>query len=180
MEVFLEKSNGEYDFSCLMWYVPQFYKDLIIAWGKKNIPDSKLFVDPEDPNSSGREDETHVTIKYGIHSKDPADVENVTKGFGSFLVELGKVSKFEKAGKYDVIKLAVNGKKLRELNAKVSASLECTDTYKEYNPHITIAYVKPGSCDHLLDTDVFKDLKIKATELIFSIAGADNKVPIAL
>lgn len=180
MELFLEKSDQTYDYSCLMWRCPQFYKDLIVAWGKKNIPDENLFIDPEDAGSSGREDDTHVTVKYGIHTKDPQDIQNLVSGFGTFLVEFGKVSKFEKQGKYDVIKIAVNGKKLRELNAKVSAELECTDTYKEYNPHVTIAYVKPGTCDHLLDKDMFQDLRVKATELIFSIAGVDNKVTIAL
>jgi 2'-5' RNA ligase len=173
MTVFLEKTDGIYKYSCLMWAAPTFYKDLIISWGKTHIPDNLLYTDPEDP-SLGREDDQHVTVKYGIHTKDPTDVQEVVKDFGHFLIEFGEISKFSKKDLYDVIKISIDGKKLRKLNELVSAELECTDTYKEYNPHLTIAYVTPGSCDHLLGKYIFRDCAIKADQLLFSIANDEK------
>jgi 2'-5' RNA ligase len=174
MDLFLEKSTGDYKYSCLMWNLSGFYKDLTLAWGNKNIPDSVLCCDPDDP-SLGREDTPHVTLKYGIHSQDPRDIINLVNGFGSFLVDFGEISKFEKKGIYDVIKMAVDGKKLRRLNALVSSELKCTDSYKDYNPHITIAYVIPGSCDHLLGKYIFRDAVVKATQLVFSIPNEQKE-----
>jgi 2'-5' RNA ligase len=174
MDLFLEKEGGTYKFSCLMWNLSGFYKDLTIAWGNKNIPDSVLYNDPDD-DTLGREDCPHITLKYGIHSHDPKEVEKVISGFGGFLVEFGKISKFEKKGKYDVIKMEVEGRKLRELNALVSDNLECTDSYKDYNPHITVAYVIPGSCDHLLGKYIFRDSVVKATQLVFSIPNEEKE-----
>lgn len=180
MDLFLENSNGDYKFGCLMWNTPKFYADLIMSWGKVNIPDKVLYIDPKDP-ALGRENEIHLTLKYGFHTSDPAAVQAVIKDFGHFLVEFGEISKFEKKDKYDVIKITVDGKKLRRLNALVSSELKCTDSYPEYNPHITLAYVLPGSCDHLLGKYIFRDVSIKATELVFSTANENNdKVTINL
>lgn len=180
MDLFLEKEGGTYKFSCLMWNLPSFYKDLSIAWGKNNIPDSCLYNDPDD-NTLGRENCPHVTVKYGLHTFNPKEVADVINGFGGFLVEFGKISKFEKKGKYDVIKMEVEGKKLRKLNALVSDNLKCTDSYKEYNPHITLSYVLPGSCDHLLGKYIFRDAIVKATQLVFSIPNEQKeKVIISL
>lgn len=180
MSLFLENTNGNYDFSCLMWDTPKFYADLIMSWSRTQIPDEVLYVDPEDP-SLGRENCIHLTVKYGIHTSDPSKVQSIVKDFGHFLVEFGEIEKFAKKGKYDVIKISVDGKKLRKLNALVSDELKCTDSYPEYQPHITIAYVTPGSCDHLLGKYIFRDVAIKATELVFSIAKEnDTKVKINL
>jgi 2'-5' RNA ligase len=173
MEVLLEKEGVKYKYSCLMWYVPQFYEELILAWGKNNIPESAIYNDPEDPGSSGREDEVHLTIKYGIHTKNPQEVADVVSGFGQFPVEFGAVSKFPGDG-YEVLKIEVDGERLRELNALVTSQLECTDTYPTYKPHITLAYIKPGSCDHLLEKPIFKELSVTATELILSVAKPEE------
>ncbi len=180
MDLMLENTNGEYKFGCLMWNAPTFYADLVMSWGRTNIPDKVLYIDPEDP-SLGRENQIHLTLKYGIHTSNPDDVQAVVKDFGHFLVEFGEISKFAKKDRYDVIKIAVDGKKLRRLNALVSAELKCTDSYPEYNPHMTIAYVLPGSCDHLLGKFIFRDAAVKATELIYSTANENNdKVKIDL
>jgi hypothetical protein len=54
------------------------------------------------------------------------------------------------------------------MNKEVSDTLECTDAFKEYNPHITVAYVKAGSCDHLIGNDFFSILTDNVKEALFA------------
>lgn len=172
MDILLEKEGVAYKYSCLMWFVPEFYSDLINSWGKLNIPDDKLYIDPLDP-ALGREDEIHLTIKYGLHTKNPEDVKKIVSNFPSFPVSFGKISKFNSEA-YDVIKMEIISEKLMELNAIITSSLKCTDKYPIYKPHVTIAYVKKNSCDGLLDKKIFNELTITAKDTILSIAGDDG------
>lgn len=116
----------------------------LIALGK-SIPDADLAED-------GRESEAHVTVKYGLHTADARKVKNVLAGEPPIKLTLGKVSIFpaketdtQRGGdQYDVVKVDVDSADLRRLNKKVSDALQVTDSHPTYQPHATIAYVKPG------------------------------------
>lgn len=101
-----------------------------------SIPDADLAGD-------GRESNFHVTVKYGLHTRDAQEVNRLVEGFGSITARLGKTSIFP-GEQADVVKVDVEGEGLRRLNNLISDSLECTDTHPEYRPHVTLAYVKPG------------------------------------
>jgi 2'-5' RNA ligase len=109
------------------------------------IPDDHLAED-------GREDSPHITIKYGLHTDDPAEVRRVVDSFGPVRVTVGKVSVFpasealaQRGGaQYDVVKYEVDGEDLHRLNRLLSEALPHTDTHPVYKPHMTLAYVKPG------------------------------------
>ena len=49
-----------------------------------------------------------------------------------------------------------------------------TDTYDEYSPHATIAYVKKGSCDDLLENDFFDKLSDRIEEIYFTSKTGDE------
>lgn len=107
----------------------------------------------EDLAADGREDEHHVTVKYGLHTQDPEDVRHIVEGFGPVVARLGKVSLFpasessahkEQDEQYDVVKVDIDSPDLRRLNRLLCKSLEHTDTHPNYKPHVTLAYVKPG------------------------------------
>ncbi len=97
----------------------------------------------EDLASDGREEDFHITIKYGLHTNKAEDVRKVVEGFGLIEYRLGKVSLFQ-SEEHDVVKIDVVSDDLHRLNKLISSSLECTDTHPTYKPHVTIAYVKPG------------------------------------
>jgi hypothetical protein len=42
----------------------------------------------------GRETRPHITVKYGLHTSDPAVVEEVISGCKPFTVKLGKLSAY--------------------------------------------------------------------------------------
>lgn len=142
-----------YDKGCLMLHVPKEQADFILDWGRLHVPDDVLYVDED---GHGREDEMHVTVKFGIHLKQPdeklTDVVNRTKAFP---VRLGRISLFNTHSDYDVVKLDVESPWLRALNARIRGTVPNEETYPVYRPHCTVAYVKKGSCDHLAGQPVF-------------------------
>ena len=100
-----------------------------------SIPDAELAAD-------GREAEPHITVKYGLHAGEPSGTVAALSGEGPITAKIGKVSIF-KGDDADVVKLDVNSPDLHRLNKKI-ATQPHTDTYPIYQPHITLAYVKPG------------------------------------
>lgn len=111
-----------------------------------------LSIHDDDLAEDGREMEPHVTVKYGLHTDDANDVRDAVYGEPPVAIQLGKCSIFERRDKssqrggseWDVVKIEVISESIRDLNAKISERLTCTDTFPDYKPHITIAYVKPG------------------------------------
>lgn len=169
--------SGTYDYATTDIQLPDEVGDFLIQWGRLNIPEDALHVD--DDGSKGLEREPHVTVKYGLLSREvPPELKEIAKATSPFAVVMGKVSLFTTSPKYDVVKLDVESPALRRLNQQVSNSLPHEDTYPTYHPHVTIAYVEKGTCDHLEGEDPFKaeDLprEFIASGMTYRGPGADD------
>jgi len=139
-----------------------------------NITDSALIeqinqfsrdnISDDDLSDNGRETEYHMTLLSNIKS----DSEEAFKILGdkAINVELGKISKFE--NDEDVIKIEV--KKSKELIKLYNELVKNVDNEVEYefNPHVTIAYVKKGACEELVSDDTFDGIKVKFNLVKFS------------
>lgn len=133
---------------------PAEMADFIWDWNKLNIPEDVLVIDEDD--GKGREREPHVTVKYGLLAQEvPDELRQIAKNTPPFPVYLGRVSLFRNSA-FDVVKLDVESPGLRELNRRVSQALPHEDTHPVYHPHLTLAYVEKGTCEHLVDDDPFK------------------------
>lgn len=121
----------------------------------------------KDLADDGREDEPHLTVKYGLHGNDPDAVREAVAGFGPVRVRLGKTSLFHGDG-FDVVKVGVEGKELRRLNRAIADACECTDTHPRYNPHVTLAYVKPGRGKRYAGDDTLDGVTVTLSRLVFS------------
>jgi hypothetical protein len=145
-----------YDYGCLMLYVPPSIGDIMLEWSQLNIPDKVLYTEDDD-DSYGRETEAHVTVKYGFVSTYlPEKVYSIVHTTSPFPVTIESVSLFEN-DKYDVVKCGVQSEGLMTLNRRISESVKTEDTYPEYKPHMTLAYVKKGTCSHLVGKTLQKD-----------------------
>lgn len=143
-----------YSYAVTMLEVPAPQSDFIFEWGRLNVPDERLYFG--DPNTNPRETEQHVTVKYGLTvDQVPDELRQITEAFKPFPVYIGKVSLFRNP-EFDVVKLDVESPWLRKLNAEISA-FPNEDKHPEYHPHLTIAYVKKGSCDDLEGVDIFEN-----------------------
>jgi 2'-5' RNA ligase/uncharacterized protein (DUF427 family) len=139
------------------------------AFAAENIPDEALYLDPADPTNYGRETHTHTTVAYGLDpAMDRQRIADVVAGIGKPVrVKLGKISKFEPA-KYDVIKVEVDSPDLHALHEVVKALGVPGETYPEYKPHLTLAYVQKGAADHLLGQTPFEGQEFELTSFDYS------------
>lgn len=96
----------------------------------------------DDEPGHGIEEEVHTTVLYGIHTEKFSEVtESVELKPCSFKIQ--NISLF-KNDKYDVLKFGLTSKDLSYLNKQCCEGLDYTNSYPDYKPHITLAYLKPG------------------------------------
>ena len=163
--VILEKNGESHSYSCVMARFNKRDAQSVLDWSDKNIKDSVLYTEQ---SGFGRENEIHVTILYGLHTKNYLDVKELMKDSPPFELELGVISKFDNE-KYDVIKFEVKSPVLHNLNKKLK-TLDFTSKFDEYVPHCTVAYVKKGSCDHLLGNKALQGKVVRVDSIVFSPA----------
>jgi len=149
-----------------------------IARFSSELPDEIIYEDPED-TSYGRENQPHITVKYGLHDYDPGKLEVLLGAVPPVPVTLGKISKFE-SDDYDVLKIDIESPELHELNAFIAGNFEVTDTHPEYKPHATIAYVKPGTGDEYLGDGSFEGMQCMCDTLLLSGREDDQLANIPL
>ncbi len=149
----------------------------IIRWGEEHIPDNDLFTDINEMNF-GRPEETHLTVLYGLHSEYPDEVRKLLIGVDSFEIELGKVSLFTWSPKFEVVKIEAFSDELHRLN-KLLSRLPCTQMFSTYKPHVTVAFVKKGKGDSLVNRMDFAGKIWMPTSIVFSSKrGAKTHIPL--
>lgn len=119
------------------------------------IPEDSLWFKEDDPESHTQgnvsESEPHVTILYGLMSSGPAlkkHVDTVLAGWDPGNLIIDKVDffygKYEEQSYITIIALIKVTPELEEGNARLRL-LPHIDTFPDYHPHITLAYVKDSS-----------------------------------
>lgn len=127
-------------------------------------------IDDADLAGDGRETEYHVTVKYGVATQIPNDIARAVRGFGPVEATLGKTGYFasDRPGEPDVVFVKVESDDLMRLNDRLSRSLESEVPYRQYIPHLTLAYVKPGAGVKYADMPDLSGFKFNWSELQFS------------
>lgn len=164
--------TATYNYSCLMINAPDSISRRMLGWGKKFIPDDILMINDD---AAGRETEFHVTVKYGLLETAISNtLFSILENYKSFPIRVGPVSLFKNGSTkgFDVVKCSVESPELRELNRLVCENCPHFDTYKQYNPHLTIAYVKPDTCDFLIGQNPLGQLnEFVAESVVFASSG---------
>jgi 2'-5' RNA ligase len=153
-------------YSCLMLDCSNFETEL------KNIQSHIEKEDIYDEEGYGLEKEPHITVLYGIHEQDPDVVKDVLE-LTSVEYQLEKLSLFENDN-YDVLKCSVKSKDLRKLNKQVTKLLDYTNDYPDYKPHLTVAYLKPGTGKKYVDMES-KAFKTVETSNKFIFSNKDSE-----
>ena len=149
---------ADYDYACLMIGV----KPISI------ITEIQNQIDKSDINTEhGLETEQHVTVVYGI------DILTHLSKFFNIIpsdigrLKLGKLGIFDTNENYDVLKISVvPSEELLKLRKTILDTLPVTLTYTDYNPHITIGYLKKDTGKKYLEK--FKDMDFSIELLKFS------------
>ena len=93
----------------------------------------------------------HVTVLYGLHTSDPQVIYQHLKKNQAIrppTIHLGPLSLFRNRDQ-DILKVDVDSQDLRHLN-HVLRQLPTTQTYTDYRPHVTVAYLRAGAGDKYL------------------------------
>jgi len=135
----LKEEKQTYDYGCAMLYF--------------NFPEMNKIHDAIKPNdvytqegdrSFGFETEPHCTLLYGLHDGVATeDVKKVLDKYTYTTLKAHNTSLFENPD-YDVLKFDIKGDNIHETNKDLQ-QYPFTSNFPDYHPHMTIAYLKPGT-----------------------------------
>jgi 2'-5' RNA ligase len=162
--------TADYDYASTQVNLSDDIAKRIMDWGKENIPDEEV---SDEDDTQGREDNPHITILYGIVDNAPQQVIDLLQGKPQATATLGKVSLFENDD-YDVVKISVESEDLAEFQKIIWDGVEHESDYPEYKPHVTIAYVKPGSGSLYSGATDFEGTEVTFDTIVFSPSDGET------
>lgn len=157
------------EYGCIMldYKQPKFIKDI-----QDKIPEEEIYFgetkEDKENNIYGLEDESHITICYGLEDKVSFDdLKEYLFPINQYNTILVNISTFENE-KFDVLKVTAKCPKASESNKLINDNFKVHSSYKEYNPHMTIAYLKKGKANKYKKDILDKIEDIKPTRFNFS------------
>lgn len=159
--------NQTYDYGCLMGYFDVQPESLYKQYF--DIDEDDLYDNEE--NEYGKEIEPHATLLYGLHD-DSIEEQEVIKLMNMIkmpIVEFKSITLFENE-KYDVLKWDLDKEQLEIINKIVDNLFENTQSFPDYHPHCTIAYLKPGEGKKYIREDI-EGPKQQITKWVYSQAN---------
>jgi 2'-5' RNA ligase len=129
----------------------------------------------DDLAEDGLETDPHVTVKYGLTGDDLATVKEALASEMPVRFTMGMLQIFRATDERnsDVLVADVYSDDLRRLNQEISNAVPHIDTHPNYQPHATIAYLKPGKGEAYAYRDDLQNLEGVADEVVHS--GRDGK-----
>lgn len=143
-----------YSYGCVMVRLPELLAEEIRSYGA-SIPSQYLKTGNEDA-PSGLPKEIHTTVKYGLMEEDPVRVAEVIAGTEPIVVTLGRASIFHNENQA-VLKLGIESPGLRALHNKLCSNLRHVNTYRDFRPHVTVAYLVKRDDDPYYYRQFFDD-----------------------
>lgn len=128
---------------CVMAILPPSLSRKITALGR-SIPDREI-----DP-AEGREDNPHVTVFYGITGEGTSGVVRAASDMDEFELSLGKLGLFRN-DEHDVLYVEVEKNLDLEKMHERFRKLPNKETYPDYKPHATVAYLIKGNGNKYVD-----------------------------
>lgn len=143
----INENAGPHSHGCIMGFITDDLPQV-------SIDSNNLFK----PETHGLEKEPHVTLLYGLMPEaDTDEVLNFLKCLKNPEIKLTEISLFEKDD-CDVVKFDVESDLLFIMNKMCTMMFPYETEYPDYHPHVTIAYVLPGTgkklCKEIIDVSV--------------------------
>jgi 2'-5' RNA ligase len=166
------KNSADYAYGCLML-------DLRInGWNVllDALPEAQLY--RPDEMKFGRQPNPHVTLLFGFHhlpglgekimEKLPLDLAALQQN-----LVIGGCDCFENP-KFDALILTLHSPELDRLNAWCRSSYPHTNSFSEYHPHATLAYLKPGA-GAAYRTQSTQEVRAQVVSLTYSVPGQGRR-----
>lgn len=169
---FIKESNKSYSYGCVMLDIdisPTDWKELTSIIDEKDL----YLGEDESLDNFGIEDEPHITLLYGLHND--VTLKDVKSVFDkeSIKIKLDGISLFENDD-FDVVKFDVSKTKdILEANEKLT-KFPHTNSYPDYKPHATLAYVKKGKGKKYIDKSFKREFKSNS-HITYSLANGNKE-----
>jgi len=145
------------------------YAATIPAWYLKKTEDA----------TTGIPDEIHITVKYGLITESSDEVGEAIAGTEPIMVTLGRAGVFHNEDQ-NVLRLAVESPGLRALHNRVCKKLRNVNPYRDFRPHVTIAYMVPREEDpyyyRAFYSDRFEGRKFLVDQAKYSSASGNKSI----
>lgn len=156
--------EGKHDFGCVMLFFE--------LSGMGSFHDVLEIGDIYTKDGHGLETQPHVTLLYGFDDNvNPNEVIDVVKKYDYTHVKLHNVSVFENE-EYDVLKLDAELEILQNVHSELR-KFPHSDVYSVYHPHMTIAYLKPGTGHKYIDKLKWVKLLMCPTQIVYSKSNGE-------
>ena len=163
-----KNTSREYAFLMIDYINDNFIEEI-----QSKIKKDELYKE-EDNNDYGLEKQPHVTLVPCLDNDvDLEKLKTYLDDISDYDIILTDLSKFE-CEKFDVLKCSVKSEKLIDTNKKILKDFESHSEYKEYKPHLTIAYMKHGMADKYLRKILPKLIHLKPSKFHFSFVDKDG------
>ena len=162
------KESTSYDYGCVMVEVP------VSNWNEITSIINKDDLYEVEGENYGIQDNPHLTLLYGLKSNITKEqVEQVLEKAidgGKIDIDIENIGLFENDN-FDVVKF--NIKKTEQLQKLFDSLSELPNenTFPDYNPHMTIAYVKKGLGKKYTKT---YSHKVSSNEICYSMANGEK------
>ncbi len=141
------------------------------------INEDDVYLKPYD-ESYGLEEQAHVTIVYGIHEEevDPQRMADMIEHYMKPVTVTIKEIDIFPGKEYDVVKYNVPVTGQIQGYRDVFMQVPNTQTFPEFHPHMTIAYVKPGE-GKKYKTELREPFQVTFTKGVYSWHPSKDKDP---
>lgn len=136
------------DYACIMldYEMPEFIREI-----QKEIPEDDIYfgeTEKDKENSIyGLEKESHITIVFGLDNDVKFnEISKYLFPLNEYKTLLVNISTFENEI-FDVLKVSAKCPKAAESNKLIMENFDVTTSFKDFKPHMTIAYLKKGKGD---------------------------------
>jgi hypothetical protein len=138
---------------CVMVGMPMFNKLMEFI---NRVPNECVFEGKE----YGKTRDPHITVLWGVQPMEEGKAKSILQRVpGKLVATLGEVSLFENCkddkGTFDVLKIDVQSPHLARVNETLRKTLKFENDYDGYHPHVTLAYIKPGTCREMVGDKSF-------------------------
>lgn len=139
-----------YEFSSTQFNLPPGLSRYVIDFAR-DLPDALLV-------EEGRETQPHITVQWGLRDDRVGPIRYAVQGITPVAFALGLTAVFN-TPEADVLYVSVTSPGLDGLRRKIQRATEHIVEHHAYTPHVTIAYLAPGSATPYVGQDTFVGLR---------------------